>query len=281
MKTQFATLTLAVLGGLGAMVVPGVSQAANVGYYGMCYGGTPVQQITTAGQTPVALASAPNTANLAGISLLWAESCGDLSDPGVATAVFNGMALIVHTRDNGSNGSYLPGNPNLGRIASYGTDINFSAGTPFLNGPGGSLNNSSLDNGNWSNHGAFTLASLPAGSSVYATTANANEVVTFGYPYGAGRVIFSSIPLQCYLPGGNCVSIQPTAQGMQTYATNLIAWAVTGGPTTTCASEGYTGTQLNWCVKICESGLTGKDLDVWLQRWIRQFRKLPYCALPT
>ena len=52
------------------------------------------------------------------------------------------------------------------------------------------------------------------------------------------------------------------------------------GPVTTCASSGYTGTQLNWCVKICESGLTGAALDVWLQRWIRQFRQLPYCALP-
>ncbi len=51
-------------------------------------------------------------------------------------------------------------------------------------------------------------------------------------------------------------------------------------PTTTCASSGYTGTQLLWCVKICESGLTGKALDDWIHRWIRQFRQLPYCALP-
>ncbi|MDE2408499.1 MAG: hypothetical protein KGL91_11645, partial [Xanthomonadaceae bacterium] len=66
--------------------------------------------------------------------------------------------------------------------------------------------------------------------------------------------------------------------GMVTYFMNLLSWA--SGPATTCASSGYTGTQLLWCQKICESGLTGKDLDVWLQRWIRQFRKLPYCALP-
>ncbi|MDE2408244.1 MAG: hypothetical protein KGL91_10350 [Xanthomonadaceae bacterium] len=57
-------------------------------------------------------------------------------------------------------------------------------------------------------------------------------------------------------------------------------FGINGGPITTCASSGYTGTQLLWCQKICESGLTGKDLDVWLQRWIRQFRQLPYCALP-
>ena len=50
------------------------------------------------------------------------------------------------------------------------------------------------------------------------------------------------------------------------------------GPTTTCASSGYSGTQLLWCVKICESGLTGKALDDWIHRWIRQYRQLPYCA---
>lgn len=50
-------------------------------------------------------------------------------------------------------------------------------------------------------------------------------------------------------------------------------------PTTTCASSGYIGTQLLWCVKICESGLTGKALDNWIHRWIRQYRQLPYCLL--
>lgn len=50
-------------------------------------------------------------------------------------------------------------------------------------------------------------------------------------------------------------------------------------PATTCASEGYTGAKLTWCVKICESGLTGKALDDWIHRWIRQYRQLPYCAV--
>jgi hypothetical protein len=65
---------------------------------------------------------------------------------------------------------------------------------------------------------------------------------------------------------------------MVTYFMNLLSWA--SGPVTTCASSGYTGTQLSWCVKICESGLTGKPLEDWIHRWTRQFRKLPYCALP-
>lgn len=51
-----------------------------------------------------------------------------------------------------------------------------------------------------------------------------------------------------------------------------------GQPATTCASEGYKSTQLQWCQKICESNLTGRDLDTWIHRWIERYRKLPYCA---
>ena len=52
----------------------------------------------------------------------------------------------------------------------------------------------------------------------------------------------------------------------------------TDEPATTCASEGYTSTQLTWCQKICESGLTGKALEDWIHRWTRRYRDLPYCA---
>ena len=50
------------------------------------------------------------------------------------------------------------------------------------------------------------------------------------------------------------------------------------GPTTTCASEGYTGTKLTWCRNICEMGYTGATLDMWIHRWIGRYRDLPYCA---
>jgi hypothetical protein len=49
-------------------------------------------------------------------------------------------------------------------------------------------------------------------------------------------------------------------------------------PATTCASEGYRGTQLQWCMNICESGLSGRTLDTWIQRWLSRYRELPYCA---
>ena len=47
----------------------------------------------------------------------------------------------------------------------------------------------------------------------------------------------------------------------------------------TCASEGYTGTQLTWCRNICESGLSGRQLDTWIHRWINRYRDLPYCLV--
>ena len=49
-------------------------------------------------------------------------------------------------------------------------------------------------------------------------------------------------------------------------------------PDTTCASEGYTGTKLTWYKNICENGLTGATLDIWIHRWINRYRDLPYCA---
>ncbi len=46
-------------------------------------------------------------------------------------------------------------------------------------------------------------------------------------------------------------------------------------PPTTCASEGYKGTQLTWCKNICENGLSGAALDTWIHRWIQRYRDLP------
>ena len=50
-------------------------------------------------------------------------------------------------------------------------------------------------------------------------------------------------------------------------------------PTTTCASEGYTGMKLDWCKNICERDYTGATLNMWIRRWIDRYRILPYCAL--
>ncbi|HWS77626.1 MAG TPA: hypothetical protein VN205_04535 [Thermomonas sp.] len=56
-------------------------------------------------------------------------------------------------------------------------------------------------------------------------------------------------------------------------------FAINAGPTITCASEGYTGTKLEWCKNICERGYTGATLNMWIRRWVDRYRQLPYCAL--
>lgn len=71
------------------------------------------------------------------------------------------------------------------------------------------------------------------------------------------------------------------------YNTNVSFWTSAGWttlrilaePDITCASEGYTGTKLYYCKKICESGYSGATLDMWLHRWTDRYRpELPYCA---
>lgn len=57
-------------------------------------------------------------------------------------------------------------------------------------------------------------------------------------------------------------------------------WSITFASTETCASEGYTGTKLYYCVKVCESGYTGATLDTWIRRWLDRYgNPLPYCAV--
>ena len=50
-------------------------------------------------------------------------------------------------------------------------------------------------------------------------------------------------------------------------------------PASSCVNEGYTGTQLTWCKNICESGLSGRQLDTWIHRWVNKYRDLPYCLV--
>ena len=56
-------------------------------------------------------------------------------------------------------------------------------------------------------------------------------------------------------------------------------WTLTFAEAQSCASEGYTATKLEWCKNICERGLTGATLDIWIHRWVTRYRQLPYCAV--
>ena len=54
---------------------------------------------------------------------------------------------------------------------------------------------------------------------------------------------------------------------------------ISDAPSISCASEGYTGTKLNWCKIICESESSAYTIDTYLRRWINRYHDLPYCAL--
>ena len=105
--------------------------------------------------------------------------------------------------------------------------------------------NSSLDGGNWSYHG-YATSTMPSGFSQMLTTPDSTQSVGFTYRYGSGTVAYSAMPLDYYFPSGGGQS-NPFAAGAQTYLINLLASTVS---TTTCASSGYTGTQLQWCVTV-------------------------------
>ena len=130
------------------------------------------------------------------------------------------------------------------------------------------------------------VQSVPTGFTSLLTTADAAKKVGVAYTHGAGMVVYNAMPVDHYLPGGiwdqlSLCTASNVCAGMRTYLTNVIAWA-TGynpGPTTTCASEGYTGTKLSWCKIICESESSSSTIDTYLRRWINRYHDLPYCAV--
>jgi large repetitive protein len=89
-----------------------------------------------------------------------------------------------------------------------------------VTGPGGTLTDASLDNGNSSRHGYADINSLPAGTTVILNAGDASQAVVFSYKYGTGYVIYSSIPIDFYLDGSD------TSDFSQLYAPNIFQYGV-------------------------------------------------------
>ena len=104
-------------------------------------------------------------------------------------------------------------------------------------------------------------------------------------------IYFSSFAFSEYaMPGQTPAMITddrlPTTH-LTAYNMNVSFWTSAGWttlrvliePDVSCASEGYTGTKLYYCTKVCESGYSGALLEMWLRRWNDRYRpELPYCA---
>jgi hypothetical protein len=295
MKMRKKMLCLAVLGSAVGMAAPMSAVAGTVGYYKTCGASGDITGVVTAtGHTTVNVATL-DAASLAGLSALVITVCpnGYVQDADVDAAVANGMGLVFERLYFGGmqDSTQLPGAPTFSTSAVYAypeaDDIEVAAGAPAVisAGPGGTLTSTSLDrlwdNGptyfnivNW-----FPAASLPAGAIPFLTTSNPDHVGAFGYTSGAGRVVYTDSQWTLQITGGAAPNSSSFAAGGATFLSNAIAWVA--GPSTTCASEGYTGTKLEWCKNICERGYTGGTLAMWIRRWTDRYRTLPYCAVDT
>jgi hypothetical protein len=222
-----------------AVLFSGAALAANVGYYDMDEGqGNPEQvaPITAAGHTPVDIVDL-SPAELAGIDVLFvqnpdndafgAEYLGALAD--IESAVNSGMRLVIHDRFVTDAESILPAGAGFDIVRDFTDDANIDildSSTLVTNGPGGVLDDTSLDGGNSSSHGFAVVGTLPAGGAFILTRSDMEEIVTFSYPFGSGAVLYSSIPLDFYLGGSG--SNPPRDNFTNIYAVNVIAYAVEG-----------------------------------------------------
>lgn len=203
---------------------------AVVGYYDMAYFqgiDNQIAPITAAGHTPVRLYDL-TAADLAGLDVLFVQNL--FNDTygveyrtrlaPIQAAVEAGLTLVIHDRHVDTAESILPGGAGFNVVRDF-TDPNniqvLDDTTLLTHGPGGTVTNTTLDNGSNSSHGYATAASLPADARKLLTTGDPSHVVTFSYRFGAGNVMYSTIPLDYYLGGQNAFA--------QVYAPNVVAYA--------------------------------------------------------
>jgi uncharacterized repeat protein (TIGR01451 family) len=216
--------------------------AVNVGYYDMSLGSgnaSQVPPITAAGQTPVQLFDL-QAADLAGIKVLFVQNPSNgaygaeyLSRlAAIQTAVANGMILVLHDRyvsnGDGTGGAktILPGGSGFAIRRDFSDPNNIDvrdSSTPVTSGLGGSIANTTLDGGGFSDHGYADASTLPAGTKLILSRTDPNQIVTFLYPFGNGAVLYSTIPLDGFLSGLG--PNPPQAAFAGTYAVNVVDYA--------------------------------------------------------
>lgn len=222
---------------LGLIVTPMIAMADNIGYYDMSDGaGDPsqVQPIIDAGHTPVMMNDL-TTADLVGIDVLFvqnpsngsygAEYLSRLTD--INTWVGNGGILVLHDRYVDVAETILPGGAGFNIVRDFTDDADIDVldnTTLVTNGPGGLIDNTSLDGGNSSSHGFAIVGSLPGNGTFIFSRSNPTEIVTFSYTNGTGAVVYSSIPLDFYLGGSG--NNPPRDNMTNIYAPNVLAYGV-------------------------------------------------------
>lgn len=198
---------------IAAVALVTVSTSAHAASFGI-YGNSTTQAQTLAqgqGHTASVL-GALNAGTLAGLNVLWILNGDNGGQPGalvgnadVAAFVNGGGVLLFHDRNvtDAANGLNLVGGGSISFTRSLSSDIGVeNAINPIISGPGGTISNTTLDGGNYSNHGFASLGSLPGGVSAILNNGTPGNIVDFFYGFGGGKVYYSSIPFDFYLGGG-------------------------------------------------------------------------------
>jgi hypothetical protein len=216
-----------------------VNAAITVGYYTDNNAGStgPAASITASGYSAVQIANIA-TFNLSTIQILLINESSNAPSAallGQGTAISNWVAgggiVAIHDR-NVCLGTCtpVPGGAGISFLHSPGPDINVeNAGTLVTNGPFGVINNTNLDNGNFSDQGFATLASLPSGSTGILNNGTVGNEVALVYRLGSGWVYYSTIPLDFFLSGATPAAFSSI------YAPNMVAFLgslVNGVPVT-------------------------------------------------
>jgi Big-like domain-containing protein len=243
-----------VVGSLGYLGVEG-----RVGYFTDFneFSTAPEAAITQAGLTPVQITDI-GSFNLSTIDVLMVnESNNDglsaaLSGRlgAIQTWVNGGGVFIVHDRFVSDDFSDPQSNPFLlgqagilvDRDFAYGPDLDVipPGSTLVTSGPHGVITNSSLDGGNYSNHGFVVGSSLPASAvKILSAGPDSNNVAAFSYPLGTGAVYYSTIPLDYYL---GYPFDQPAENLATVYTPNVLSYGETLNAST--ASDWYSVTAL-------------------------------------
>jgi len=222
------------------ITINGRNEISNkVGYYSMLAGqgvGAQIDEITIAGYTPVNI-TVPNASQITGLAALYVNNENNNGFGGeflanltsVWNAVADGMTLIIHDRAVTNATSILPGIGSQFTILrdfsdSASANLNADAGSKIATGPGGTINDASLDGGNATSHGYIAVNSLPDSAEIFLNRdLNSERAITIGYEYGDGYVIYSTIPLDFYT-GSNFFGFGITNAEANTYAANVIAF---------------------------------------------------------
>ena len=220
----------------------GGSGSAVVGYYTdfNVYDTAPAGAIVEAGLTPVQIVDIA-AFDLSTIDILMVDESSnyglsfELQDnlDEIQAWVEGGGIFVVHdrfvTNDYGDPqpNPFLLGAPDslLDRDFANGWNLDVipPGDTLVINGPFGTITNTTLDGGSSSSHGFAIGSTLPEGSvPILSNGPDPDHVAAFSYSLGIGSVYYSTIPLDFYLYGSYPETFRTIyAPNMLTYAQSL------------------------------------------------------------